>query len=139
MDNDRTHERANAAERLHAAFEHEMAQARSATARHDLDAAFLRLERAHILGQSRTWLHVRAHIAMLFIGWRRRDARELVGQVLRVVAAATKSRIWVPLGNTGGANVSPFRPMPVPDDLAAVLAGTASVTTGTLAVRQRED
>jgi hypothetical protein len=25
--------------------------------------------------------------------------------------------LWVPTGNTGGAYVSPFKPMPVPDDL----------------------
>ena len=28
----------------------------------------------------------------------------------------------VPAGNTGGSNVSPFRPLPVADDLAAILA-----------------
>jgi hypothetical protein len=34
-----------------------------------------------------------------------------------MLAALTKSKIWVPVGNTGGANVSPFRPMAVPEDL----------------------
>lgn len=49
------------------------------------------------------------------------DHRELVGQSTRVVAALLFSRLWVPIGNTGGANVSAFRPMPVPDDLRAIL------------------
>jgi hypothetical protein len=31
------------------------------------------------------------------------------------------SRIWVPIGNTGGARVSALRPMPLPDDLRALL------------------
>lgn len=103
------------------AFEEEMAQATRKVNEGDLEHAFARLERAHILGQRATWLHVRAHIGMLHIGWRRRDLREIVGQLMRIAAAATKSRIWVPLGNTGGANVSPFRPMPVPPDLARIL------------------
>lgn len=103
------------------AFEKEMAQATRESKDGNLCQAFARLERAHILGQRATRLHVRAHIGMLRIGWRRGDLREVVGQVMRIVAAATKSRIWVPLGNTGGANVSPFRPMPVPSDLARIL------------------
>jgi hypothetical protein len=37
------------------------------------------------------------------------------------VAAALFSRLWVPVGNTGGANVSAARPMPVPSDLQAIL------------------
>ena len=35
----------------------------------------------------------------------------------RMVAALLSSRVWVPLGNTGRARVSAFRPMPVPPDL----------------------
>jgi len=58
---------------------------------------------------------------MLSVGWARRDARELAGQLSRLVAAALFSRLWVPAGNTGGANVSALRPMPVPDDLRALL------------------
>ena len=87
----------------------------------DLDAAFAHLERAHIIGQRRTWLHTRAHCGMLAIGWQRRDRREVVGQLGRIVAALIFSRLWVPQGNTGGANVSPFAPMPLPDDLRAIL------------------
>ena len=54
---------------------------------------------------------------MLKSGWRRRDLRELLGQLLRIPAAVTKSRIWVPVGNTGGARVSALRTMAVPADL----------------------
>jgi hypothetical protein len=31
------------------------------------------------------------------------------------------SRIWVPVGNTGRANVRALKAMPVPDDLRSVL------------------
>jgi hypothetical protein len=87
----------------------------------ELDRAFAHLERAHILSQRLTIMHVRTHLAMLTIGWKRRDAREVVGQLSRAVAAALFSRIWIPLGNTGGANVSAFKPMVVPEDLRALL------------------
>ncbi|MGB5104638.1 MAG: DUF3703 domain-containing protein, partial [Steroidobacteraceae bacterium] len=82
---------------------------------------FRHLERAHILGQRSTRLHVRSHVGMLGVGWRRRDAREVSGQLARIVAAALFSRLWVPVGNTGGANVSAMRSMPVPADLRAIL------------------
>jgi hypothetical protein len=31
------------------------------------------------------------------------------------------SRLWVPLGNTGGANVNPLQPMPIADDLRELM------------------
>ena len=58
---------------------------------------------------------------MLGIAWQRRDARELAGQLTRILAAVLFSRLWVPVGNTGGSNVSAMRPMPVPSDLQAIL------------------
>ena len=103
------------------AFEHEWRQARVARLAGDLDRAFHNLERAHILGQRHTGRHVRSHLGMLHVGWLRSDAREILGQLARIAAAAVFSRIWVPVGNTGGANVSATRPMPVPADLQALL------------------
>lgn len=57
-------------------------------------------------------------MAMLQWAWRHRRATDVLGQVLRICGAATKTVAgWVPTGNTGGSNVSPFRAMPVPADL----------------------
>jgi hypothetical protein len=59
---------------------------------------------------------------MLVYALRRRDRREILGQVLRLVVAGPGS--WsgrYPLGNTGGANISALKPMPVPEDLRQVL------------------
>lgn len=87
--------------------------------------AFAHLERAHVLSQSSTIEHVRVHVRMLRWGLRQRDVREARGQLLRIVGAASKTAFGlVPLGNTGGANVSPVRPMPIPPDLAALVAAT---------------
>ncbi|WP_019142961.1 DUF3703 domain-containing protein [Noviherbaspirillum massiliense] len=84
--------------------------------------AFLHLERAHVLGQASTREHVRVHWRMLVWGWRRRDMREVAGQLLRLVGAATKTAIgFIPSGNTGGANISPVKRLPVPADLVAII------------------
>jgi len=84
--------------------------------------AFHHLERAHILSQYSTRDHVRVHWAMLRWGLAERSTREVLGQILRVIAAATKTAIgWVPAGNTGGSNVSPIKPMPLPEDLAKLI------------------
>ena len=107
--------------KLGQAYRAELDAAKASEAAGDLDRAFIHLERAHILGQRHTWAHAHAHLRMLRIGLRRRDLREVLGQLLRIPAALTKSRIWVPRGNTGGSNVSAFKPMPVPVDLKPYL------------------
>lgn len=116
---------------LRESFEAEMRQAEEALARGETRAAWRALERAHILSQAYAWPHVRVHWAMLRFGWRQRDAREVWGQVFRLLLAAPAS--WLgraPLGNTGGARVSAFQPMPIPEDLAQILAGERAVTRG---------
>ncbi|MGB6054785.1 MAG: DUF3703 domain-containing protein [Burkholderiaceae bacterium] len=82
--------------------------------------AFAHLERAHVLGQASTVQHVRVHWAMLLWGIRQRRPRECAGQLPRIVGAASKTAFGlVPHGNTGGANVSPFKPMPIAPELEA--------------------
>lgn len=107
---------------VRAAFRADMAAGRQAWRAGDLVAAYHHFERAHILGQRYVWPHAWSHWWLLRAGWRARDTREVLGQVPRILAALVFSRFWVPLGNTGRARVSAFRPMPVPADLAAVLA-----------------
>ena len=85
--------------------------------------SFGRLERAHVLGQASTVQHVRVHIQMLVWAWRERRAKAFLGQSFRIVGAATKTAVGlVPEGNTGGTNISPFKRLPVPRDLATVIA-----------------
>ena len=88
---------------------------------------FRHLERAHVLGQPSTTLHVRVHWRMFTWGLRHRRPGDALGQVLRMIGAATKTAIgMVPEGNTGGSNVSPIQPMPVPEDLAQILRSARS-------------
>jgi hypothetical protein len=101
----------------------ELAAAEAARLAGNAAASFAHLERAHVLGQASTVQHVRTHVRMLSWSVWQGDARELRGQLLRIVAAATKTAIgWIPHGNTGGANVSPIKPLPVPPDLAKLIA-----------------
>ena len=102
--------------------ERELRESERLEAAGELDAAFACLERAHVLGQPSTVLHVRVHWKMLLWGIRRRSVRECAGQVLRIVGAATKTFLGlVPEGNTGGANVSAVRVLPVPPELQRLL------------------
>jgi hypothetical protein len=99
------------------AFQRELIASRNAL---DAETEFAHLERAHVLGQASTVLHVTAHLRMAAWAIRERNVRELLGQIFRFFGAATKTAVgWVPSGNTGGANVSPLKPLPIPADLAS--------------------
>jgi hypothetical protein len=51
----------------------------------------------------------------------------MLGQLFRLAVAAPGSLTGrFPAGNSGGADVSAFRPMAIPDDLRAVLEGAGS-------------
>lgn len=100
----------------------EVERAESFVAENDLESAFRHLERAHVLGQAITYEHTRVHFLMLKIGWKRKDLREIFGQIFRIIGASTKTPFGIyPTGNTGGANVSPFKRMPISDDLQMIL------------------
>jgi hypothetical protein len=100
----------------------ELDAARHARVRGDVDAEFICLERAHVLSQADTRLHVRVHAEMLLWGTRQRSAREVLGQAVRIIGAATKTFVGlVPHGNTGGANVSAFRRMPIAPELQRLI------------------
>jgi hypothetical protein len=111
----------------------ELDAAASAEALGHFDAAFRHLERAHILGQSATVDHVRVHWRMFRFALRHRLAGEALGQAWRIVAASLFTAAGlVPQGNTGGSNVSGFRRMPVPADLAAAVLAARKERTGML-------
>lgn len=101
------------------AYINEAGLAKAAFTAGDLVGAFSYLERAHILGQPWGGAHSWTHWMMLRIGWRRGDGREVRGQILRLAAGGILSLVgWLPVGNTGGANVPSRTPMDLPTDLA---------------------
>jgi len=88
----------------------------------DLKSEFTHLEDAHVLGQSSTYYHTLVHWKMLQYGLRNASPKEVLGQVLRIVGAITKTAIGLlPTGNTGGTNVSPFKLMPLSSENQSIL------------------
>jgi hypothetical protein len=111
------------AQRIRPHVEAELLLAFRAMDQQDDTEAFSRLERAHVLGQGSTREHVRVHWHMLLWALRRRLVLEALGQLQRVVGAASLTAFGlVPEGNTGGSNISAFRRLPIPAELAQVIA-----------------
>ena len=108
--------------RIRPSVQAELDAAASAEAQGAFYTAFQHLERAHVLGQPATMEHVRVHWRMFRFALRNRLAGEAFGQAWRLVAAALFTAAGlVPEGNTGGADVSGFRRMTVPQDLRPVI------------------
>lgn len=88
----------------------------------NLQVAWRHLERAHILGQPWPIEHTQVHWLMLKFGIRIKDTREIIGQIPRLLVGGVKSFVGtIPVGNTGGADVPPLRPMEIPEDLQTIL------------------
>lgn len=98
-------------------YREEISKAKLALRSRNHEVCFVHLERAHVLAQQVTASHIYVHWLMLVAGLSRRDCREVLGQVPRILAAALFSRLWIPLGNSGRARVSALKPMAVPEDL----------------------
>ena len=92
-------------------------RARVCEAQGEWDAAWANLEAAHVLGQRHTRTHVLSHWEMLNLARRQRNKREIRGQILRMIAAAFVTSIWVPEGNSGRAHISALARAAVPRDL----------------------
>lgn len=107
----------------------ELAAAAALERSSDPAGAFRHLERAHVLGQMSTVQHVRVHVVMLVWALRHARPREVFGQIIRIAGAAAITWLGlVPPGNTGGANISAFKPMPIPDELARRIAEARAQT-----------
>ncbi len=106
------------------AFAAETDMALDAYRDNDYDEAFRHLERAHILGQRYFVAHMSTHWLMLKVALKRSDAKEIRGQIMRMIAVIPGYIFgWVPKGNTGGTNVSALKPMPIPEELESTLQG----------------
>nr|WKN38655.1 DUF3703 domain-containing protein [Tunicatimonas sp. TK19036] len=87
----------------------------------DLTGAWNQLERAHILGQAYPWHHSYVHWKMLLFGIHIKSAKEIFGQIPRLLIGGVKSFVGkIPVGNTGGANVPPLKSMKIEGDLMTI-------------------
>ena len=84
----------------------------------NLGDAWRHLERAHIIGQAYPVEHTYAHWLMLKFGFAIKDPKEILGQLPRLLVGGVKSFVGkIPVGNSGGANVPPLKPMALPKDI----------------------
>lgn len=91
-------------------------------AKGNIQLAWSQLERAHIIGQPWVVQHTHVHWLMLMFGIRIKNSREIIGQLPRLMIGGIKSFVGkIPIGNTGGANVPPFKAMDIPEDIAAIM------------------
>lgn len=99
---------------LRQAFDAEMTAAIDLYRKGERAKAFEHLEMAHVLGQRHVVPHVVTHYWMLKLGLKRRSLPEVWGQALRIVLGALGSAVGVvPVGNTGGTNISMFKRLPL--------------------------
>lgn len=87
-----------------------------------MDTAWRHLENAHVLGQSYPNEHTRVHWLMLKFGFKIKSVKEVIGQIPRLFIGGVKSFVGkIPLGNTGGSNVSALKPMNIKPELLEIL------------------
>jgi hypothetical protein len=109
-----------------AAFDNQIARAKELIARGELEAGFAHLERAHVIGQAFVAPHARSHWLMLKVEFRRRRGAAALGQGVRIVLGVLGSAVGVvPVGNTGGSDVSMFKRMPIEPELQNIIDGGA--------------
>ena len=107
---------------LRAAFDNEINLAKQLISRGELDAGFIHIERAHVLGQVYVGLHARTHWLMFKVEVLRRRPIAALGQVVRIVLGSLGSAIGnVPVGNTGGSDISMFGRMPIEPGLQSII------------------
>jgi hypothetical protein len=100
----------------------ELAKAETLLQQGKLQECWRHYERAHILGQRYPLQHSYVHWLMLKFGIKIKSTKEVFGQITRLVFGGVKSFVGtVPIGNTGGANVPPLKPMEIPEDLKAII------------------
>lgn len=89
----------------------------------NLQRAWQHLERAHIIGQSFPYEHSYVHWKMLQFGFMIKSGKEIIGQIPRLLIGGVKSFVGkVPIGNTGGANIPPLKPLPIDPELEQLLS-----------------
>lgn len=88
------------------------------------------LEKAHIIGQRYPYAHTFVHWKMLQFGFKIKSAKEVLGQIPRLIFGGVKSFVGkVPVGNPGGANVPPLKPFPITKEIQDIFikAGVSNV------------
>lgn len=104
------------------AFETEMTAAEYHIQAGCMKCAMHHLKTAHVLGQNYVLPHVRSHWVMFRIAIKRHSLTDGWGQAIRIVLGALGSAVGVvPIGNTGGTDISLFARLPIEPEMKALL------------------
>lgn len=77
-----------------------------------------------MIGQAYVALHVKSHWLMFKVEVRRRCPVAAFGQAVRIALGAIGSAVGVvPMGNTGGSDISMFQRMPIAPKLQNIIDG----------------
>jgi hypothetical protein len=96
----------------------------------DTAAAWDALKAIHIVSQPFAGPHWASHVAMLRFAVSLREWREVGGQLLRLALVPLGNATGhLPAGNHGRTRASPFKPMPVDDELFQRLRAISSNIT----------
>ncbi len=102
---------------LKTAFYEQLKLSKKALQSNEFKTSFYHLENAHVLGQKNIYRHIISHYWMFLFGIKTKNTREIIGQILRIIASVLFTLFWVPKGNTGGVNVSPIKPIIIRKEL----------------------
>lgn len=106
-------------------YQNELTKAAASLKKGHYIISWRHLERAHILGQPYPYQHTAVHWKMFCFGIKMKNIKEVIGQIPRLFFGGVKSFVGhIPVGNTGGANVPPLKPMEIPEDLQAIINNT---------------
>ena len=103
-------------------YKRELIAAENAFSQKRYQQSWHHLERAHILGQPYPLQHTQVHWRMLMFGIQLKKSKEIIGQIPRLLFGGIKSFVGkIPIGNTGGADVPPLKPMEIPEELKQII------------------
>ena len=108
---------------LKSEFYKQLQLGKKALKRRAYKTSFYHFENAHILGQKHLFRHTTSHYWMLIYGFKTKNSKEIIGQIVRILASLLFTLIWVPKGNTGGTNISPIKKMPIRKELKNYFKG----------------
>lgn len=103
-------------------FKQELTNAANAFSVGHLQQSWQHLEKAHIIGQPYPYHHSLVHWKMLLFGINTKNTKEIIGQIPRLIFGGVKSFVGkIPVGNTGGSNVHPLKPMQIPNEILEII------------------
>lgn len=126
-------------ENLKVAYLAELEQYHKSMRQERFTEAWRFLERAHVIGQYHPVPHTGIHFRMLVFALRMFNARETLGQLLRLSVGWLGSLVnRIPVGNTGGVSVPILASLPIPEDLRELLSAADTETRGLAGLRKSE-